>query len=253
MQVIAMSTKNKSVRNMDSQQQINIVRGIFSAVSRQYDFLNHFFSLRRDVAWRRRAVREMSFGRTNRFLDVATGTADLAIECAQKHPQVSVTGIDFVPQMLEIGYKKVVSAELIERVELLPGDATALEFKPDSFDVAAAAFGIRNIPDRQLALREMIRVTVAGGQIMILELTVPEAGIIRSFYNFYLQKIMPLTAALFMRKRSAYEYLADSIINFPTRREFLAIMEKEGLLNCRAISMTLGICTLYIGEVPNPR
>jgi demethylmenaquinone methyltransferase/2-methoxy-6-polyprenyl-1,4-benzoquinol methylase len=242
--------KTKSVRNMDSSQQISIVRGIFSSVSRRYDFLNHFFSLRRDVAWRRRTVREMRFTPNGEFLDVATGTADLAIECARHYPDIRVTGIDFVPEMLAVGQQKLEAAGLTQRVSLLEGDATALNFESDRFDVTAAAFGIRNIPNRNQALAEMLRVTQKGGQVMILELTVPEPGIMRSLYNVYLQHIMPLSAGLFLKKRGAYEYLADSIMNFPTRREFVKQLESAGLVNCRAIPLTLGICTLYIGEAP---
>ncbi len=237
-----------SVRQMSSEQRVSIVRDIFASISGRYDFLNRFLSLRQDISWRRRAVREMRFFKTNRFLDVATGTGDLAIDCAKSYPNVSVTGIDFVQEMVDVGIKKVAATNLQEKVDLLQGNATELGFDDNSFDVAATAFGIRNIPDRKNTLSEMRRVVVKSGIVMVLELTTPEPGFRRSVYSFYLNKMLPKVAKIFTKKYAAYEYLADSIMNFPTQKEFLLLMESQGLINCRAIPLTLGICTLYIGQ-----
>jgi len=227
---------------------VNVVRDIFSSISDRYDFLNRFLSLRQDLAWRRKTVLEMQFFKTNRFLDVATGTGDLAIDCAKAYPDVSVTGIDFVQEMVDVGIKKLVAANLQDKVDLRQGDATALEFDDNSFDVAAIAFGIRNIPDRKRALAEMRRIVVEFGMVLVLELTTPEPGFRRSVYGFYLNKILPKVAKAFTKNYAAYEYLADSIMNFPTQKEFLLLMESQGLTNCKAIPLTLGICTLYIGQ-----
>lgn len=237
-----------SVQQMTDEQRVSVVRDIFASVSGRYDFLNRFLSLRQDVSWRRRVVREMSFIETGRFLDVATGTGDLALDCAKSFSKASVTGIDFVQEMVDIGIKKVVSANLQERVELRKGDATALDFDDNSFDVAAIAFGIRNITDRKKALAEMRRVVVKSGMVLVLELTTPEPGFRRSVYSFYLNKVLPKLAKIFTKNYAAYEYLADSIMNFPTKNEFLELMKSKGLKNCRAIPLTFGICTLYIGE-----
>jgi len=237
-----------AVRQMSDEQRVGIVRDIFSSISGKYDFLNRFLSLRQDLLWRRRAVREMRFFRTNRFLDVATGTGDLAIDCAKAFVEASVTGVDFVPEMIDAGQKKLIAASLQERVDLRHGDATALEFDDNSFDVAAIAFGIRNTPDRKRVLVEMRRVVVESGMVMVLELSTPEPGVRRSIYSFYLNRVLPKVAKLFTKNAAAYEYLADSIMNFPVRSEFLEIMMDVGLVSCRAIPLTFGICTLYIGE-----
>ena len=237
-----------SVREMSDDQRISIVKDIFASVTDRYDFLNRFLSGRRDVAWRKRTVQEMNFFNTNRFLDVATGTGDLALDCANTYSDVIVTGVDFVHEMVDKGIEKVSNQHLTDRVELKWGDATNIEFDDDSFDVTAIAFGIRNIPDKDKALSEMKRIIVPDGQVMVLELTTPEPGFWRSIYSFYLNGVLPKLAKWFTKNPAAYEYLADSIMNFPTRREFVSLMELMGLKNCRAIPLTFGVCTLYIGN-----
>ena len=237
-----------SVHDMSDDQRIGIVKDIFASVTDKYDFLNRFLSGWRDVAWRKRTVQEMNFFNTNRFLDVATGTADLALDCANTYPEVNVTGVDFVQEMVDNGLKKVEDQNLKERVMLKWGDATNLEFDDNSFDVTAIAFGIRNIPDKEKAFSEMNRIIVPNGQVMVLELTTPEPGFWRNIYSFYLNGVLPKLAKWFTKNPAAYEYLADSIMNFPTRREFLTLMKSMGLKNCKAIPLTFGVCTLYIGN-----
>ena len=237
-----------SVQEMNDEQRIGIVKDIFASVTDKYDFLNRFLSGRRDVAWRKRAVSEMKFFNTNRFLDVATGTGDLALDCANTYQDVQVTGVDFVEEMVNNGLKKVDTQNLEHRVELKWGDATNIDYIDDTFDVTAIAFGIRNIPNKEKALSEMKRIIVPNGQIMVLELTTPEPGFWRSTYSFYLNGVLPKLAKWFTKNPAAYEYLADSIMNFTTRGEFLDLMESIGLKNCRAIPLTFGVCTLYIGQ-----
>ncbi len=237
-----------SVEKMTDNQHIGIVKDIFSSVTDKYDFLNRFLSAKRDVAWRKRTVNEMDFFDTHRFLDVATGTGDLALDCANSYPDVSVIGVDFVQEMVDKGIEKVNAQNLDDRVKLKFGDATNIEFDDNTFDITAIAFGIRNIPDKVKALTEMKRIIVKNGQVMVLELTTPESGFCRSTYKFYLQDILPKLAKIFTKNPAAYEYLADSILNFFTQKEFVALMESVELKNCRAIPLTFGICTLYIGN-----
>ena len=237
-----------SVQDMSDDQRIGIVKDIFASVTDKYDFLNRFLSGWRDVAWRKRTVQEMNFFNTNRFLDVATGTGDLALDCANTYLDVNVTGVDFVQEMVDNGLKKVENQNLKERVILKWGDATNLEFDDNSFDVTAIAFGIRNIPDKKKAFSEMNRIIVPNGQVMVLELTTPEPGFWRNIYSFYLNGVLPKLAKWFTKNPAAYEYLADSIMDFPTRREFVTLMESMGLKNCKAIPLTFGVCTLYIGN-----
>ena len=172
------------------------ISSMFSSIAGKYDFLNRLHSFRRDVAWRRFTSRKMKFPLTGKYLDIATGTADLAIETLTQHPGINAVGIDPVEALMEIGREKARAAGLSERLELRAGNALDLEFEDNSFDVAAIAFGIRNIKDRAHALREMARVVVPGGQVMVLELTFTPSGLLRTFYDIYLNRLMPFGARL---------------------------------------------------------
>ena len=239
-----------SVKKIDDYDRIRIVREIFSTITGKYDFLNHFLSLRRDVAWRRFAVDQMRFFNTYRFLDVATGTSDLAIEAALQYLDLRVTGLDFVPQMLGQGMKKVQGKGLSTRIDLINGDALHIPMPDKSFDAAAVAFGIRNIPDKIGALTELRRVVVPGGQVLILELTLPQTQYFTSFYHIYLNMILPLLARFFSPNPDAYHYLGESIMNFPSVKGFARMMKGAGLVDVKVYTLTLGICHLFIGHKP---
>jgi demethylmenaquinone methyltransferase / 2-methoxy-6-polyprenyl-1,4-benzoquinol methylase len=228
--------------------QTGVVREIFTTVQDRYDFLNHFLSFRRDIGWRRAAISAMRFGRTNRMLDVATGTADLAMGTAAAHPGVHVTGVDFAAPMLDVGARKVRAAGMSDRVELVEGDALALPFADAAFDVTAVAFGMRNIPDRKRALREMARVTVPGGQVMVLEMSFAPAALFKPLYGVYLTWILPRLALLFAKNPATYWYLGDTIRRFPAPDAFSAIMTESGLEDVVAHRLTFGAACLHIGR-----
>ena len=228
----------------------SVVRDIFTTVHGRYDFLNHLLSLRRDVGWREVVIEKMRFPRTGRFLDIATGTADLAIAAARRHPRISVTGVDFAAPMLKIGARKVKEQGLQDRIRLVEGDAQSLPFPDGSFDVTAVAFGMRNIPNRRAALKEMARVTAPGGQVMVLEMTFAPARFFRPLYGFYLTVLLPRLARLFARNPATYYYLGDSIRHFPSPAAFRAMMEEAGLRSVSCHSLTFGTAWLHIGRTP---
>jgi len=236
-----------SIREASEKQRVGMVKEIFSTITPRYDFLNHFLSMRRDIAWRRFTIKKMRFFQTKRFLDIACGTGDLSIDAAEKYPEITVNGVDFVREMIQVGQKKVNQKKVAKRIHLLTGDALRLPFRDNSFDVAAMAFGIRNIPDRQNALREMLRVVVPGGQVMILEMTFTRNPFFQVFYNIYLNHILPRLAKRFSSNPGAYHYLADSIMNFPSPDEFTAMMEDSGVENVDAYSLTFGVTYLHVG------
>jgi demethylmenaquinone methyltransferase/2-methoxy-6-polyprenyl-1,4-benzoquinol methylase len=192
----------------------------------------------------------MRFFRTMRFLDVATGTADLAVEAARRHPPVRVAGLDFVREMMVVGRQKIQRHKMADRIGMIQGDALSLPFEDHRFDVAAIAFGIRNIPDRRRALREMKRVVVPGGQVMVLEMNFPRHPLFRRVYDLYLNRALPRMARLFSRNPAAYRYLGDSIKEFPQPDHFAHLMAETGLINIQKYALTLGITYLYIGLKP---
>jgi demethylmenaquinone methyltransferase / 2-methoxy-6-polyprenyl-1,4-benzoquinol methylase len=237
------------VASMTAAGQTAVVRDIFTTVHGRYDFLNHLLSLRRDVGWRRAAISRMRFTRTRRFLDVATGTGDLAIAAARRYAGVDVVGVDFAEPMLAVGRRKVRRAGLQDRVVLQYADALALPFADRSFDVSAIAFGMRNIPDKPRALREMARVTAAGGQVMVLEMTFAPSPMFRPLYHFYLVRVLPRLARLFARNGATYHYLSDSIRHFPDPGAFAALMRNAGLSSVSWHPLTFGSAYLHVGTV----
>lgn len=224
-----------------------MVKEIFSTITPRYDFLNHFLSLRRDIAWRRFAIKKMRFFQTKRFLDIACGTGDLSIEAARYYPDITANSVDFVQEMIQVARKKVNLEKHGDRIQLVTGDALHLPFRDNTFDVAAMAFGIRNIPDRQSALREMLRVIVPGGQVMVLEMTFTRNRFFQTFYHIYLNQVLPRLARRFSSNPAAYKYLADSIMDFPAPDEFTALMEGVGIQNVDAYSLTFGVTYLHVG------
>ena len=240
--------KYPQVKTITDAERINMVKEIFSTITGKYDFLNRFLSLRRDVAWRNFAAKKMRFFQTNRYLDVACGTGDLSVAAAVKHPQISVTGLDFVPEMVEAAINKVLKKNLADRIQIMQGDALHLPFEDSSFDITGIAFGIRNIPDRRRALSEMMRVTVPGGQVMVLEMTFVQNRFFKLIYYVYLNYLLPTFAKIFSKNPAAYYYLADSIMNFPSPDTFTNIMEEAGMVNVKKYPLTFGITWLHVGK-----
>lgn len=239
-----------SVREVTDTERIGMVKEIFSTVTDSYDLLNHFLSLRLDIGWRRFAARRMRFFETNRLLDIATGTADLMIEAARRYPSIQAAGLDFVQEMMDVGRIKIEKESLSYRAHFLRGDALDLPFSDKSFDVASIAFGIRNIPDKIRALKEMNRIIVPGGQVIVLEMSSPTNRFTKKIYYLYLNRILPNLAKLFSRNPAAYHYLADSIINFPAPKIFGEMMEKAGITKVEIHSLSCGITYLFIGYKP---
>ena len=246
-------SKYPSVKKVSDEERISMVKDIFSTITGRYDFLNHFLSLRRDIAWRRFAVKKMVFFKTSRFLDIACGTGDLSVSASFQYPDISVTGVDFVYPMVDAANEKAKKQNLSGRINFMHGNAVSLPFNENSFDVTAMAFGIRNIPQKAQALKEMLRVTVPGGQIMILEMTFIQNRFFKLFYYIYLNYLLPLMAKVFSKNAAAYYYLADSIMNFPSPDAFAKIMQDTGMSEAKIYPLTFGITCLYIGKKPEER
>ncbi len=240
---------SRAIRRTDPEHLL-MVRHLFTTVTRRYDFLNHLLSLRRDVAWREETASRMQFFKTHRLLDVATGTCDLAIEAARKHPRIQVVAADLVPEMMARGRTKIERRSLSSRIRLLEGDALSLPFGDGQFDVAAVAFGIRNMPDRSAALMEMTRVVVPGGLVMILEMSLPRSPVLRPLYALYLNRILPRVARWFSSNPGAYRYLADTIMNFPSPHALAGLMQRAGLERLEIHPLTCGITYLHVGYKP---
>ncbi|MBK9031505.1 MAG: bifunctional demethylmenaquinone methyltransferase/2-methoxy-6-polyprenyl-1,4-benzoquinol methylase UbiE [Myxococcales bacterium] len=218
---------------------------MFDRIARRYDLLNRMMSFGVDKRWRKRTVAALALPATaSRVLDVATGTGDLAIDIARRHPQAEVIGVDPSANMIAVGAGKV--ARFDGRVELTLGDAQALAFDDASFDAVTIAFGIRNVPDRALGLREMARVCKPGGRVAILELGEPRKGVMAPLARFHIRQVVPRVGALLSGSRE-YRYLQTSIAAFPPPDEFAAMMTEAGLDVLEVVPLTFGVCNLYVG------
>jgi demethylmenaquinone methyltransferase / 2-methoxy-6-polyprenyl-1,4-benzoquinol methylase len=217
---------------------------MFDRIAGRYDLVNRLLSLGIDQRWRARTVEALALEEGARVLDLATGTADLALQIAQRHPQVNVVGLDPSQGMLEVGRRKVERAALQERIELRFGHAEALPFESASFDGVCIAFGIRNVPDRETALKEMKRVTRYGGRIAILELSEPK-GVLGPIARFHVHTLVPWIGALLSGKRE-YRYLEQSIAAFPSPTEFARSMNDCGLQVINVAPLSFGVCHLFV-------
>lgn len=220
---------------------------MFDRIARRYDILNRVLSFGADRRWRSRAAASLALEGAPRVLDVATGTADLAIAIARGCAGASVVGVDPSVEMLAIGRAKLAAAGLAGRVELVAGDACALPFHDDAFDGVAIAFGIRNVKDRSTALREMARVTRPGGRVVVLELCHPRDGLLAPFARFHVHRVVPAVGA-WMGGDQEYRYLARSIASFPQPAEFGATMEACGLTVVGIERLGLGACALFVAR-----
>jgi demethylmenaquinone methyltransferase / 2-methoxy-6-polyprenyl-1,4-benzoquinol methylase len=218
---------------------------MFDRIAARYDTMNRVLSLGLDRGWRRRTVRALQLGERPRVLDLATGTGDLAIDIARMHPGAQVIGLDPSPRMLAIAEAKLARRGLSDRVTLVRGDAQQLPYASCEMDAATIAFGIRNVPDRPAALREMARVVRPGGRIAVLELGEPERGVLARAARFHCRHVVPVLGALLSGARE-YRYLQRSIAAFPPNAEFARVMERAGLHVIEAAPLTFGVCTLFV-------
>jgi demethylmenaquinone methyltransferase / 2-methoxy-6-polyprenyl-1,4-benzoquinol methylase len=220
---------------------------MFDAIAPRYDLLNRLLSLGIDQRWRRLLVEKLALGPGARVLDHATGTADLAILIARERPEVQVVGVDPSTEMLRVGRAKVEAAGLSSRVSLQTGSAEDLSaFESASFDGVSMAFGIRNVPDRARALREMARITRPGGRIAILELSEPPGGLMGALARLHVHQIVPWVGGLLSGARE-YRYLQRSIAAFPPAETFAGMMAESGIVVQSVQPLTFGVCHLYVG------
>jgi len=220
---------------------------LFGTVHQRYDLLNHVLSLYLDKGWRKSIVEQAHSVHLNKVLDVCTGTGDLALELAKRYPAAKVVGIDISNQMLKIGTEKIKEASLNGRITLLQSDLFHLPFKDEVFDAVSIGFGFRNLHNFGGGIKEMVRVLKQDGILLILELTLPEAPLLRKIHLFYLRNILPKIGGLISGSQSSYEYLSSSIIKFPKTDEVIGLMKTGGLREVQHIALSGGIASIFKG------
>ena len=214
------------------------VREMFGSIATRYDLANHVLSCGIDFYWRARAAKIVDTWQPHEIADLATGTGDLALAMQKKLPHAELTGVDVLPEMLEIARRKGV-----RRVVL--ADAMELPFDDASFDCVTIAFGLRNLENCSSALTEMWRVLKPKGHLLVLEFSMPTMPIVRAAYRFYLHRCLPLLGSFLTQKKSAYDYLGDSIEEFPSGNAMCELMRETGYVSPSFERLTGGIVTIY--------
>ncbi len=222
------------------------VRRMFNRIAWRYDALNAWLSLGIHRRWHRRAAMALARPHSSlHLLDLATGTADLAIALARRSPASHITGIDPAEAMLEIGREKVDRMGLGEKIRLKPGEAENLPQPDNTFDAVTVAFGVRNFQSLKGGLLEIHRVLKPGGQLIILEFSMPGMWGFRHLYRWYFRHLVPRIGQWLSNDPQAYRYLVRSVQAFPQGTAFEALLKSTGFKNTRCTPLTFGVCSLY--------
>ncbi len=226
------------------------VAEMFNQIAGKYDMMNRFLSARTDIGWRKKALRLLKKDQPEHILDVATGTADMAILACKMLQASRVTGIDISEGMLELGRKKIEKEALAGRIHLQPGDSETINYAQNTFDAVMVAFGVRNFENLEKGLAEMWRVLKPGGRLIVLEFSKPRRKAVKGFYNLYMGLVAPQVARWFKQNKEAYQYLNESANAFPDRDLFTDILKKVGYSGTEFKPLSLGICCIYSGRKP---
>jgi demethylmenaquinone methyltransferase/2-methoxy-6-polyprenyl-1,4-benzoquinol methylase len=236
-------------------EQTRLVKKIFTDIAGRYDLINRLISMGQDRWWRRVAARwatilEPKVTRTGRYLDVATGTGDLALALGRARAGAEVVGLDLNREMLMVGAAKAARTPEGRHISLVRGDAFHLPFDDDTFDGVTICFGVRNLPDHLAGLREMTRVVRPGGRVCVLETHWPRHPLFRGIYDIYFRRLMPWAGRLLTGDAVSYKYLADSTQDFPPEKVFRQTMEQAGLDRIVYRPLTMGTVALFVGTKP---
>lgn len=225
------------------------VRDMFNGIARRYDLMNTLMSLGRDKSWRKYAMRRARIGTGMKVLDVCCGTAEFTLEIARTvGKEGHVTGLDFSEEMLAVGEQKVEASDIQQRIALVQGNAMDLPFPDNTFDAVTVGWGLRNVPDVDVALQEMYRVVRPGGWVVSLDMAKPSAPVFKQLYWLYFEKLVPAMGKLTARRRSAYQYLHDSSREFDSQQRLTQRFGENGLSNTRFHNLMGGVVAVVEGQ-----
>ncbi|MEZ4983743.1 MAG: bifunctional demethylmenaquinone methyltransferase/2-methoxy-6-polyprenyl-1,4-benzoquinol methylase UbiE [Saprospiraceae bacterium] len=226
----------------------NQVSTMFNRIASSYDLLNRLTSFGIDVIWRKKAIAHLNPQEHRKILDVATGTADVALEIRRQLPEVEhITGLDISAEMLVVGREKIARKAWDKQISLIEGDSEDLPFEDNTFDAVTVAFGVRNFEHLEKGLAEIYRVLRPGGKLVVLEFSHPTVFPIKQLFNFYFRYILPFVGRVISKDEKAYTYLYDSVQAFLDQKAFLQQMSSIGYKSNQCKSLTFGISSLYIG------
>lgn len=230
----------------------NRIRRMFGEIAGRYDFMNHFLSGGTDIYWRWKTCRLAPPQGSDPILDVCTGTGDLAFAWRKRSGDANVVATDFTYDMLKLAEEKRGQRKGQQHdIVFMEADTQFLPFQSDTFQLVSVAFGLRNVSSTIGGLREMARVCRPGGRVVVLEFSLPDNSFLSAMYQWYFRNILPRVGQLLVRNRqAAYEYLPQSVSEFPSGSQLTDIMEEAGLEKTSFRKLTAGIATVYIGQKP---
>lgn len=240
-------TTHFGFKDVDATEKAGLVRGVFDSVADNYDVMNDLMSAGLHRLWKLATIGEAGVRPGHRVLDLAGGTGDLAIEFAK---QVGDSGrvvlADINAAMLEQGRRRVVDAGVVGHVDIAQVDAENLPFEDNHFDRLTIAFGLRNVTDKDAALRSMYRVLKPGGKCLVLEFSQP-AEAVKPAYDLYSFRVLPMLGKLVAKDADSYQYLAESIRKHPDQETLKSMMQDAGFERCRYRNFSAGIVALHMG------
>jgi len=223
------------------------VAQMFDTISGNYDGLNKVISFGIDAKWKQKILKMVTEKQPKAILDIATGTGDLAILFASTSAQ-EIIGLDISQGMLDIGKKKIETQKLDSKIQMVLGDGEKIPYSDNYFDVITVAYGVRNFENLEKGLSEILRTLQPGGQLIILETSVPTKFPFKQIYAFHSKIILPLVGKLFSKDQSAYQYLSNSANNFPFGEVLNNILRKIGFIEVSHLPQTFGVATIYIAS-----
>lgn len=221
---------------------------MFDQIAPKYDFLNRFLSAGIDIRWRKKALSLLKPKQPKIILDVATGTADLAIMASKMLQPQKIIGIDISEGMLSFGRQKIAAENLSATIELQKGDSESIQFPDETFDAVTVSFGVRNFQNLEKGIGDIFRVLKKNGTLIVLEFSKPKLPVIKQLYSLYMNVVTPGMGGLFSRNRKAYSYLNESVDKFPEGKSFESVLKSVNFTNTKIIPLTFGICTIYTAQ-----
>ena len=234
--------------NLQGKDKSKFVSNMFNRISGRYDLLNTIMTAGMHYSWRKKATKYLKKSETGMFLDVATGTGDFAFEILNQKIANKVVGLDFSVEMLNIGQIKSEKRNFDKKFVPVVADAHELPFSDNSFESITIGFGVRNFVDLSIALEELLRVLVPGGNLVILEIVKPEGKIMSRLFPLYFEKITPRIGSIFAGDREAYTYLPQSVSNFLTSTQLAVLMTKKGFKKPVVKKLAFGTVAIVVGQ-----
>lgn len=241
---------NKESVELDSniKNKSEYVQGMFSDIAPRYDFFNDVISFGMHRGWKNFVIKQANLKKGDTALDLCTGTGDIAFKLAEKVGNTGkVYGVDFVQNMINIATKRSKDKNSFDNITFQVGDAMKIDFEDNMFDAVTVGYGLRNVQDIPTAIKEMIRVAKPGGRIISLDLGKPRIPGYKQLYNFYFYNVMPAITTAFQGKKDAYNYLPNSLDEFPAQEGLIRIMKEAGLKDVKCYEFAGGAAAVHIG------